>query len=268
MTMSTLVPALPFAAQVWLIQMLAYHGFGLWFEWLDRVGALSRFKTRPLERMSYGQMLPRVLANQVFILLPAMLLMQWTGLAFVGRAHLSLLDWLVAAIALPVGHDVVQYVAHRFILHRPALMRRLGHALHHSTTGSRGISACYMSAADFCFEIICPYLLPLVLIGGGGSDIVFHSAVVVSGALGGLYEHSGYDFSLGLRNSGGGWLRMWLAKLSSSEAHAAHHVRGNVSFSDGFGSPSLCDTLFRTRFDLVPGRGGYAGSGREANASA
>ena len=268
MATSALSFAFPLAAQVWLVQMLAYHGFGLWFEWLDRAGRLSRFKTRPLERMSYGRMVPRVLANQVFVLLPAMLLMQWTGLAFVGRAHLSLLDWLVAAVALPLGHDVVQYVAHRFILHRPDMMRRLGHALHHSTTGRRGISACYMSATDFFFEIVCPYLLPLALIGGGGSDLVFHTVMVVSGAFGGLYEHSGYDFSLGLRDSGGGWLRAALAKMTSSEAHAAHHVRGNVSFSDGFGSPSLCDTLFGTRFDLVPGRGGYAGSGRRANASA
>ena len=266
MATTMLVFALPFAAQVWLVQMLAYHGLGLWFEWLDRTGALSSFKTRPLERMSYREMLPRVLANQVFILLPAMLLMQWAGLAFVGRAHLSLLDWPVSFVGLMLGHDVVQYVAHRLILHRPDMMRRLGHALHHSTTGSRGISACYMSAADFFFEIVCPYLLPLALVGGG-TDIVFHSAVVVSGVFGGLYEHSGYDFSLRLRE-GGGRLRAALAKIVSSEAHAAHHVRGSVSFSDGFGSPNICDTLFGTRWDLVPGRGGYAGSGRKAGASA
>ena len=40
--------------------------------------------------MSYFEILPRVLANQIFILLPAMLFMQWTGLAFVGSPHVSL----------------------------------------------------------------------------------------------------------------------------------------------------------------------------------
>jgi len=243
----------PLAAQVWFIQMLAYLGFGLWFEWLDRNGGLSRFKTRPVERMSYAAMLPRVLANQVFVLLPTMLLLQWAGLAFVGPAHLPLVVWPLSFVGLTVGHDVVQYLAHRFVLHRPHMMRRLGHALHHSTTGSRGISACYMSYMDFLLEIVCPYVIPLALVGGGGSDMLFHSLVVSAGAFGGLYEHSGYDFSLSLRGCGG--LRAVLAKMISSEAHAAHHARGNVSFSDGFGSSNICDTLFRTRWDLVPQRG-------------
>jgi len=249
----------PLAAQVWLMQMLAFHGFGLWFEQLDRSGALARYKTRPVERLSYFQLLPRVLANQLFVLLPCMLAAQWAGLAFVGSAHLSLATMILGVAGLTVGHDIVQYVGHRFVLHRPTLMRRLGHALHHSTRGSRGISACYMSAPDFFLEIVCPYLIPLALIGGGGSDLLFHSLVVTAGAFGGLYEHSGYDFSPALRGSDDGTFlaraRAFLAALTSSAAHAAHHARGNVSFSDGFGSSNLCDTLFRTRYDLAPERG-------------
>jgi sterol desaturase/sphingolipid hydroxylase (fatty acid hydroxylase superfamily) len=245
---------LPLAAQIWLIQMAAYHGFGLWFEWLDRAGVLSRFKTRPVDRKSYIELLPRVLVNQVALLLPAMLLAQWSGLAFVGPAQLSLAEMILGFAGLTISHDVVQYVGHRFVLHRPRLMRRLGHSLHHSTNGSRGISACYMSSADFFLEVVCPYLIPLALIGGGGSDMVFHALAVTAGAFGGLYEHSGYDFGRSLRaRAGGGMedvLRM-VGKLISSEAHAAHHSRGNVSFSDGFGSSNLCDTIFRTRFDLA-----------------
>lgn len=249
----TVAYSLPFATQIWLVQMAAYHGFGLWFEWLDRCGALSRFKARPVERKSYLELLPRVLANQALILLPAMLLAQWTGLAFVGPAHLSLATTLLGFVGLTVGHDVVQYVAHRFVLHRPGLMRRLGHSIHHSTTGSRSVSACYISFTDFFLEIVCPYLIPLALIGGGGVDVFFHSLVVSAGAFSGLYEHSGYDFSRSLRarahGSMGGVWRV-LAKMISSEAHAAHHSRGNVSFSDGFGSSNICDTIFRTRWDL------------------
>jgi len=39
--------------------------------------------------------------------------------------------------------------------------------------------------------------------------------------------------------------------LVSSHAHGEHHRVGDVSFSDGFGSPGICDTLFATRWDLV-----------------
>ena len=247
----------PLSAQIWLVQMAAYHGIGLWFEWLDRTGGLKRFKFKRLERMSYFEILPRVLANQIFILLPAMLFMQWTGLAFVGSPHVSLPVFIGSVAFMTLGHDIIQYIAHRFVLHRPEMMRRLGHAVHHSTIGSLGISACYMSAADFFLEIVCPYLIPLAFVPLG-SNFLIHSLVVTSGAFGGLYEHSGYDFSLALREpkdgSAPGRLRLALARMISSEAHAAHHTRGNVSFSDGFGSTNICDTLFKTRYDLVPDR--------------
>src|SRR5208283_723035 len=214
-----------------------------------------------MERLGYFDMLPRVLANQTFLLLPAMLFIQWAGLAFVGSPRISLPVFLASVAAMTVGHDVLQYIAHRFVLHRPDMMRRLGHALHHSTIGSRGISACYMSAADFFLEIVCPYLIPLAFVPLG-SNFWVHALVVTSGAFGGLYEHSGYDFARALRERqegrAPGRLRLALAKMVSSEAHAAHHSRGNVSFSDGFGSSNICDTLFRTRFDLVAPRRGAA----------
>ena len=45
-----------------------------------------------------------------------------------------------------------------------------------------------------------------------------------------------------------------LAGLVTSKAHAEHHRRGMVSFSDGFGSPGICDAIFATRWDLVADR--------------
>jgi sterol desaturase/sphingolipid hydroxylase (fatty acid hydroxylase superfamily) len=236
--------------KVWLVQMIAFHGFGLWFEWLDRTGRARAYKFREPERRNYLSLAPRVLANQTFVLLPSMVMMERFGLAYVGPSSLSPFGWAVSFVGLTIGHDVVQYVAHRAILHQPKYMRSLGHLLHHTTAGSRGISACYMSAADFFLEIVCPYLVPLALVGGGGSGLLFHSVVVTGGAFGGLYEHSGYDFGRRLRGAGG-W-RATLGRLLSSEAHAAHHARGNVSFSDGFGSSNICDTLLRTRWDLAP----------------
>jgi sterol desaturase/sphingolipid hydroxylase (fatty acid hydroxylase superfamily) len=229
--------------------MVAYHGFGLWFEWLDRTERASRFKVRPPERRGYFDLLPRVLANQAFVLLPAMAAVEALGLAYVGPDRLSVAAVIAGFIGLTVGHDMVQYAAHRFMLHAPRTLRLFGHHIHHTTRASCAISACYMSCADFFLEIVCPYLIPLVLIGGGGSDVLFHSLVVAAGAFGGLYEHSGYDFSVGLR-AAGGWRRR-VGDLLSSQAHGAHHSRGNVSFSDGFGSSNICDTIFGTRWDLA-----------------
>ena len=42
--------------------------------------------------------------------------------------------------------------------------------------------------------------------------------------------------------------------MVTSKAHAEHHRRGMVSFSDGFGSPGICDAIFATRWDLVAER--------------
>ncbi len=249
---------MPLSVFIWAVQMVVFHGVGYGFELCDRTRSLSRFKVRDIDRKSYAQLLPRVLANQVFILLPCMVAMEACGLAFVGRSHLP--AWLfVASIAvMGVGHDVVQYLTHRHLLHRPSLIRKLKHSIHHSTGASKGISACYMGAADFFLEIVLPYLLPLAIIGGGGSDIVFHAMIAGLGAVGGVYEHSGYDFAILLPKA-----RIAermprfvtvLAGLVSSHAHGEHHAKGNVSFSDGFGSPAMCDTLFGTRWDQVAAR--------------
>jgi hypothetical protein len=47
------------------------------------------------------------------------------------------------------------------------------------------------------------------------------------------------------------FLLAFLAQLITSKAHGEHHRRSNVSFSDGFGSPGICDTFFKTRWDFA-----------------
>ena len=245
---------LPLSVLAWAVQMAVFHGVGLFFEWSDRTGMLSSFKVRDIERLTYFQLLPRVLFNQVFILLPAMVAFQCAGLAFTGAPHLSALHFVAGMVLMGVGHDVVQYIFHRFVLHRPGLIRKLGHSVHHSTGASKSISACYMSPADFFLEIVLPYLVPLALIGAG-ADVFFHLTVASFGAIGGLYEHSGYDFAVRLPRDAGSHSRprplTWLAAAVTSKAHGEHHRRSNVSFSDGFGSPGICDTIFKTRWDMA-----------------
>jgi sterol desaturase/sphingolipid hydroxylase (fatty acid hydroxylase superfamily) len=138
------------------------------------------------------------------------------------------------------------------------------HGLHHSTGASQAVSACYMGTADFFLEIVLPYLIPLVLVGGGGADIIFHPLVISLGAVGGLYEHSGYDFAVPFKQSrfSASWPKIasWIAGGITSRAHAEHHRQNNVSFSDGFGSPGICDTLFGTRWDQVSASAGSSGT--------
>jgi sterol desaturase/sphingolipid hydroxylase (fatty acid hydroxylase superfamily) len=249
---------MPLSVLAFAVQMIVYHGVGLAFEYCDRAKKLRAFKVRDVDRLTYRELLPRVLFNQFFILLPSMAALQYVGLAFVGAPHLGLVHFVAAMALMGVGHDIVQYVAHRFVLHRPGLIRTFGHSVHHSTGASKAISACYMSPIDFFLEIVLPYLIPLTLVAAG-ADVGFHLLVASLGAVGGLYEHSGYDFAAtapkarapGLR----GKVASFLTAAISSKAHGEHHRRSNVSFSDGFGSPGICDTVFATRWDLAGDRG-------------
>lgn len=265
MSSSSLPWWLPLSVVVWAAQMVVFHGVGYLFEHWDRTGAMRRFKVRDQERKSYRELLPRVLFNQVFILLPAMVAVQYLGWAFTGSSALSLLSVIGILVVMGIGHDVVQYATHRYLLHQPALVPVLKHSIHHSTRASRGISACYMSGADFFLEIVLPYLVPLVVVGGGGSNVVFQSLIAGLGALGGVYEHSGYDFSILLPKTAIAKRMPQFVKtigtLISSHAHGQHHTKGNVSFSDGFGSPGVCDRVFGTAWDQVEARKRAAAAG-------
>ncbi|BEJ18240.1 hypothetical protein CspHIS471_0705170 [Cutaneotrichosporon sp. HIS471] len=266
----------PLSVQTWAVQMVIFHAVGLLFEAMDHIPALRSSKVRATRKSQYMHLLPNVLRNQIFVLLPFMLLMEILGLAFVGPPTHPI-RFLVNLPLMALGHELIQYFGHRFLLHAPNvfLMKFLRHSVHHSTRASSAISACYMSAIDFFIEIGCPYLLPLAMVGGGGSDRFFHFLIAGTGAIGGLYEHSGYDFAISFRpkfeNLGekpmseeekemeykkleGGKMTNFviksLAGFLDNRAHLEHHMRGYVSFSDGFGSPSILDTLFRTKWNL------------------
>lgn len=259
----TLFSRIPLSVKVWAVQQVAFHVISLAFEWLDSSNALRKVRAREADNSkSYKRMLPKVLLNQCLVLLPCMVLSEATGLCFTKKGYISTGRAALSLPVLAIGHDVVQYLTHRYLLHQPnlKLMRMLRHSVHHSTTASKGISACYMSIPDFFLEIVLPYLIPLALVGGGGADLRFHSLVVASGAFGGIYEHSGYDLALAFQatpqNKADAWywnlLASVLSDLLSTRAHYEHHSRGQVSFSDGFGSPGFCDSIFGTRWDMVP----------------
>jgi len=248
-SVAALLILLPVSVVVWAGHMIVFHGVGFAFELCDRAGCLRKFKIRKNDRLTYAAALPRILFNQVFVLLPAMWLCEKTGLAFTGSPNISFGFATVAVFLMTMGHDIVQYIDHRWLLHN-VRFRWLRHDLHHATGASRAITACYMSAPDFLLTIVTPYLMPLILIGGGTANLPFQLLVACLGAVGGLYEHSGYDFADGLKDVSRRWISLIPVSLVSSHAHGEHHRRSRVSFSDGFGSPGLCDLIFRTRWDL------------------
>ncbi len=138
MTNASLPTWMPLSILTWIVVMVVFHGIGYGFEYCDRVGLFKSAKVRQADKLTYQQLLPRALFNQVFVLLPAMVLVQWLGWAFVGPAHLSVWRFLGMLVGMAIGHDVVQYVTHRYVLHNPRLLRPLGHSVHHMTGGEQG----------------------------------------------------------------------------------------------------------------------------------
>ena len=85
--MFTLPWWLPLSVYVWALQMVVFHGVGYAFEWCDRNKTMRRFKVRDIDRKSYRDLMPVVLFNQCFVLLPCMVFCQAVGLCFTGEAH-------------------------------------------------------------------------------------------------------------------------------------------------------------------------------------
>lgn len=182
---------------------------------------------------SYWKLLPRVLFNQLFLLLPAMLLVQYFGLGFRTTEVLySPVVYIVYSVWMAFGHDILFYLGHRFLLHSKWGFMHLGHNLHHSTKANIAISSMYMGVIDYVLEIVIPYLVPLLFLR---SDMFFDALAPCLGAIGGLYEHSGYNFFPHF-------------KALSTVAHTMHHVRYNCSYSDGVGSTNLMDNALHTAY--------------------
>ncbi|KAJ5112252.1 hypothetical protein N7532_000297 [Penicillium argentinense] len=260
---------IPISIQTWIVQELSFLGTALFCEYADTTTARS-LRVREPDRKGFMKMLPQVLFNQFFVLLPCMILTEWLGLCFTGISYSTLIRIFVIFYGMALGHDIVQYTTHRFLLHNHniRLMRVLRHSVHHTTTASRGISACYMFPTDYFLEIVLPYLVPLAVLGGGGMSRLFHFPVAGLGAAGGVYEHSGYDLCLSfhlhdkipagsegsLKSYVLNLLFKWLSGTLDNRAHGEHHARANISFSDGFGSPEFCDTIFGTRWNVSKAR--------------
>ncbi|CAN8073133.1 unnamed protein product [Agarophyton chilense] len=225
------------ALQTWTQFMLAYHSACLLFQVLDQNNLLQRhkaFRSSPA-LPSYGTMLPRVLFNQICIMLPTMLAIFPYIAASQNRPEPSpFTSWLALCALAPVLHEIPFYLTHRFVLHSPRGVARFGHSLHHSAKAHSAISAMYMYSFDFVLEIVLPYVVPLFVLRHARMLSETHANwLLILGSLGGLYEHSGYNF----------FPNVW---SFDTRIHAMHHIYYSCSFADGVGAPSLLDNALRT----------------------
>jgi sterol desaturase/sphingolipid hydroxylase (fatty acid hydroxylase superfamily) len=157
---------------------------------------------------------------------------------YITRARDVLATWAVFSAWMMVAHEVLFYLAHRFILHNRWGYKALGHDLHHSADATCAITAMYMSPIDFVLEILIPYLLPLCCATPWVRGFDMNAAALALGSLGGLYEHSGYNLLPGVY-------------MADTFYHISHHrtsFAGNgVSYADGVGSFGVLDTACGTQ---------------------
>eukprot|EP00172_Hildenbrandia_rubra_P002608 Plantae.Rhodophyta-Hildenbrandia_rubra.ctg3579.p1 GENE.Plantae.Rhodophyta-Hildenbrandia_rubra.ctg3579~~Plantae.Rhodophyta-Hildenbrandia_rubra.ctg3579.p1 ORF type:complete len:280 (-),score=25.20 Plantae.Rhodophyta-Hildenbrandia_rubra.ctg3579:1652-2491(-) len=224
------------SVQAWLLGIGVFHVLGLLFEFLSTFKFAQQWRTiSPKGLPAYREMLPLVLQNQVFILLPCMVALEKFGLAFhvtEKQEPASVLKELAGSVLMTFFHDVVFYLGHRFLLHSKWGYYALGHNVHHGTKAHSAISSMYMAFPDFVIEIVLPYLVPLVIVSTFCHWYLTMLALPI-GCLGGMLEHSGYNF----------WPNI---KAFDTTAHGLHHRKLKCSYSDGVGSPNIMDGMFGT----------------------
>jgi len=222
-------PRVRHAVAMWLNHMLVWHAACAFFALCDARAYFSRYKiSRGRDRVSWRSVMPVVLRNQIFILLPAMVVLAYNEVAFALASHPW---WLVVVHTqlVQLTHDTIFYFGHR-LLHTRALYTLSGHALHHRSNGGTAAASMYMSAPDFCVEIVAPFLVHLALFD---TDPRFDHLLAFAGTLSALYEHSGYCFT------------HW--RVLDTRAHCSHHAaRPHGSFSEGALSTGLWDWLLGT----------------------
>ncbi|KAA8495347.1 hypothetical protein FVE85_1502 [Porphyridium purpureum] len=234
----------PLALLGWLGFVISFHVFAgcctlIEQPLLDKYAwpqFLRRFRMHFKGRKGYLEMMPLVLFNQTFVLLPCVLLVGHKGWGFCSQYALLSLSTLwrvpIALFGMSLGHDVVFYIGHRYILHTHWGLPIFRHDVHHSTKAADAVSALFMHPFDFFVEIVLPYLVPYVLIAPLSTSLL-DVFIPVLGVVGGTYEHSGFNF----------WPDI---TVLDTRFHAAHHIKWSVSYSDGVGSTNLMDALMDT----------------------
>ena len=231
------------ALQSFALGMLVFHGMGTVLQIFDAYGICQQFKEfKATDKMpTYYEMLPQVLWNQIVILLPCMMITGYTRWTVPNENEVNLtanmnmvLKWFCALIIGLSGHEICFYLTHRFLLHSKWGWTFFEHHVHHSAKTHSSISAMYMSSLDFLVEIVVPFLVPVMVVCALNlSDRFTVITLLPSGTIGGILEHSGYNF-------------LPQFTLTDTAPHARHHRMKNCSYADGFFAPNILDNVFET----------------------
>jgi len=216
-----------------IVHFATLHIVSAIFQIFDHYQILQLYKKKVKDRVTYYSCMPTVLKNQFCLMLPMMLLTEHLGLCFFNISlDYSIYLFVFVSAVMTIGHDLLFYLGHRYILHTDFGFTKLGHNLHHASKANCAISALYMSSVDFFIEIVVPYLVPLCLVSSYTGFYV-HVILNIAGTFGGAYEHSGYNF---------------FPNPFDNTSHFMHHHFLKCSFSDGFGSSNIMDFFLKTRY--------------------
>lgn len=215
------------------------------FYYIDKYNLLNKYKIHheTICNVNYSTILTRVSINQICILLPTMVLLENFNIIKLNNDNIINIYTLFSLPLFSFGHDIIQYIMHRFLSHNYYLYNLLGHNIHHKINANIAISAIYMSNCDFILIIVLPYIIPLIIIGNN-NNLFINILIISSGMLGGVYEHSGYDFSKIFKNK-------FIGNFFNNKLHFIHHKKLKVNFSNGFGSTSISDRIFKTTIKCI-----------------
>ena len=215
---------------IWIVHFFVWNAFAAFFAISDYREWFKKYKIARDHRISYLKILPTALFNQIFVMLPVMLFIDYFDFGF-GNNHHPWWILILHAYALGIIHDIVFYFGHR-LLHTKIGFKKLRHYIHHESQGGTAAASLYMSPSDFFIEIVAPYMTFILIFP---TNFYFNCLLASIGSVAAMYEHSGYCFTT--------WSPL------DTRPHISHHgKRINASFSEGVLSPGWCDKLSGSSF--------------------
>ena len=167
------------------VTMIVFH-VGSWV--FDNLREFYPGAKRHVEKFSeLKDVMQVVLCNQILVLLPWMILLDWLGWTDYADGF-NLLGLFRCLFFGQVFYYSIFHTLHH-MLHWPIFYRF--HKLHHQSKALRAATAFYMTGFDFLLEVVIPASAWLLY---HPTEQFIHACILISlGILTGLYQHSGWN---------------------------------------------------------------------------